>query len=35
MRNPFGVEPQVLALALARMSESVGNSFLVVVLPPG
>ncbi len=33
MRNPFGVEPQVLALALARMSESVGNSFLVVVLP--
>ena len=40
MRNPItsvtdglGVNPQVLALALARMSESVGNSFLVVVLP--
>jgi MFS family permease len=33
MRNPFGVDPQVLALALARMSESVGNSFLIVVLP--
>jgi len=33
MRNPFGVNPQVLALALARMSESVGNSFLIVVLP--
>ena len=33
MRNLFGVNPQVLALALARMSESVGNSFLIVVLP--
>jgi MFS family permease len=33
MRNPLGVNPQVLALALARMSESVGNSFLIVVLP--
>jgi MFS family permease len=29
----LGVDPQVLALALARMSESVGNSFLIVVLP--
>ena len=33
MGNLFGVNPQVLALALARMSESVGNSFLIVVLP--
>ena len=33
MRTLFGVNPQVLALALARMSESVGNSFLIVVLP--
>ncbi len=33
MKNLLGVNPQVLALALARMSESVGNSFLVVVLP--
>lgn len=33
MKNALGVNPQVLALALARMSESVGNSFLVVVLP--
>jgi MFS family permease len=33
MRTIFGVKPQVLALALARMSESVGNSFLIVVLP--
>ncbi|PSP26798.1 MFS transporter [Halobacteriales archaeon QH_2_65_14] len=33
MKNPLGVRPQVLALALARMSESVGNSFLIVVLP--
>ncbi|WP_418279989.1 MFS transporter [Halorubrum sp. DTA98] len=33
MKRLFGVNPQVLALALARMSESVGNSFLVVVLP--
>ena len=29
----FGVDPQVLILAVARMSESVGNSFLIVVLP--
>ena len=29
----FGVDPQVLILAIARMSESVGNSFLIVVLP--
>ncbi len=33
MKLPFGVNPQVLALALARMAESVGNSFLIVVLP--
>ena len=33
MNLPFGVDPQVLALALARMAESVGNSFLIVVLP--
>jgi MFS family permease len=33
MRDRFGVNPQVLALAIARMSESVGNSFLIVVLP--
>ncbi len=33
MRERLGVDPQVLALALARMSESVGNSFLIVVLP--
>jgi MFS family permease len=33
MRKPFGVNPQVIALAIARMSESVGNSFLIVVLP--
>jgi MFS family permease len=33
LRDRFGVDPQVLALALARMSESVGNSFLIVVLP--
>ncbi len=33
MGNALGVNPQVLALALARMSESIGNSFLIVVLP--
>ncbi len=33
MRQLFGVDRQVLALALARMAESVGNSFLIVVLP--
>jgi MFS family permease len=33
VNNPLGVDSQVLALALARMTESVGNSFLIVVLP--
>ncbi|WP_340098854.1 MFS transporter [Salinibaculum salinum] len=33
MANLLGVDRQVLALALARMTESVGNSFLIVVLP--
>ncbi len=33
MRDRLGVDPQVLTLALARMTESVGNSFLIVVLP--
>jgi MFS family permease len=33
MENRLGVDPQVLALAVARMTESVGNSFLIVVLP--
>ncbi|WP_224449520.1 MFS transporter [Haloprofundus salilacus] len=33
MSNRLGVNSQVLALALARMTESVGNSFLIVVLP--
>ena len=33
MRNIFGVERQVLILAIARMAESIGNSFLIVVLP--
>jgi len=33
MRTPFGVHPKVLLLALARMAESVGNSFLIIVLP--
>jgi MFS family permease len=33
VKQLFGVDPQVIALALARMSESVGNSFLIVVLP--
>jgi len=33
MANRLGVDPQVLALAVARMTESVGNSFLIVVLP--
>jgi MFS family permease len=31
--TPLGVDRQVLVLAVARMTESVGNSFLVVVLP--
>jgi MFS family permease len=33
MSNRLGVDSQVLALALARMTESIGNSFLIVVLP--
>ncbi|MFW6448635.1 MAG: MFS transporter [Halobacteriota archaeon] len=33
MAARLGVDPQVLILALARMTESIGNSFLVVVLP--
>jgi MFS family permease len=33
MRTRLGVDPQVLALALARMAESIGNSFLIIVLP--
>ncbi len=33
MKNYFGVEPQVMVLAIARMAESIGNSFLIVVLP--
>ncbi|WP_299334967.1 MFS transporter [Haloplanus sp.] len=33
LRDRLGVDPQVLALSLARLSESVGNSFLIVVLP--
>ena len=33
MRNLLGVNPQVIALAIARMAESIGNSFLIVVLP--
>lgn len=33
MKRLLNVDPQVMALALARMSESVGNSFLIVVLP--
>ncbi len=32
-QNPLGVNPQVLALAIARMAEGVGNSFLVIVIP--
>jgi MFS family permease len=31
--NVFGADRRVLALAVARMAESVGNSFLIVVLP--
>ena len=33
MATRLGVDSQVLALALARMTESIGNSFLIVVLP--
>ena len=29
----FGVDRRVLALALARMADAVGNSFLIIVLP--
>ncbi|NHN46607.1 MFS transporter [Halostella sp. JP-L12] len=29
----LGIDRQVLALAIARMTESIGNSFLIVVLP--
>ncbi len=29
----MGVKPQVLLLALVRMAEAIGNSFLIVVLP--
>ncbi len=29
----LGVHPQVLTLAIARMAEAVGNSFLIIVLP--
>jgi len=31
--NLFGVDRRVVVLALARMADSVGNSFLIVVLP--
>jgi MFS family permease len=33
MQTLLGVDRQVLTLAVARMTESVGNSFLIVVLP--
>ena len=33
MATWLGVNPQVLILAVARMTESIGNSFLIVVLP--
>lgn len=33
LEQRLGVKPQVLILALARMAESVGNSFLIIVLP--
>ncbi len=33
MSTRLGVDPQVLTLAVARMTESIGNSFLIVVLP--
>lgn len=29
----FGVDRRILALALARMADAVGNSFLIIVLP--
>jgi MFS family permease len=33
LNDLFGADRQVLALAVARAAESVGNSFLIVVLP--
>lgn len=33
LANRLNVNPQVLILAFARMAESVGNSFLIIVLP--
>jgi len=33
VRNLLGVNRHVLTLAVARMTESIGNSFLIVVLP--
>jgi len=33
LANRLGVNRQVLTLAVARMTESIGNSFLIVVLP--
>ncbi|MFB6081614.1 MAG: MFS transporter [Halanaeroarchaeum sp.] len=33
MRMELGVDRRVLVLALARMADSMGNSFLIVVLP--
>ncbi len=33
MASTLGLDRQVLTLALARMTESIGNSFLIVVLP--
>ena len=33
LANRLGVSRQVLILAVARMTESIGNSFLIVVLP--
>ena len=29
----FGVDRRILALAVARMADAVGNSFLIIVLP--
>lgn len=31
--NPFRTDPRILTLAFARMADSLGNSFLIVVLP--
>lgn len=33
LASGLGVKPQVLILALARMAEAIGNSFLIIVLP--